>query len=237
MNRKRARLGLTLLVALILILGGIAFSLKHQPAFYKAALADRTPVAARREQATKFEQTTLQLVNEIRFEDRWSHELSDDMVNGWLAEELPAKCPDLLPPDISAPRVKFEKGNLLLAFQAQRGMWHGVVSSRIRPWVSGPNQLALEIESMRVGLVPVPVDELIGDLVNGLKNAGWRLEWKTSGKSEVLVVSLDPDEIASAGERAVLESVELEPKRLRISGRRAGAKEPLSRTDAESGAR
>src|SRR5207248_3288817 len=124
----------------------------------------------------------LQLVNEIRFEDQWSHEISDDMVNAWLAEDLPVKFGDSLPPDVSAPRVKFEKGHVLLAFQARRGMWQGVVSSRIRAWVSGPNQLALDVESTRVGLVPIPIDEIIGDLVNRLTETGWRLEWKNSGK-------------------------------------------------------
>ena len=40
MNRKRACLGLGSLGALLLICGGLALSLKHEPAFYKAALAE-----------------------------------------------------------------------------------------------------------------------------------------------------------------------------------------------------
>jgi hypothetical protein len=235
MNRKRVGLGLS--GALILVGGGLCLSLQHQPAFYAAALTDPLPVETRREQATKFEQTTLQLVNEIRFEDQWSHEITDDMVNAWLAEDLPVKFGDSLPPDVSAPRVKFEKGHLLLAFQAKKGIWRGVISSRIRAWVSGPNQLALDIESARVGLVPVPVDEIISDLVQKLTNAGWRLEWKSSGKRDVLVVSLDADDISEDGERAVLESIELEPKLLRISGRRTSATGPLSQANTEAGAR
>jgi hypothetical protein len=235
MNRKRT--GLVLLGALILIGGALGLSLKHQPAFYKAALADKVPVETRREQATQFEQTTLQLVNEIRFEDHWSHEITDDMVNAWLAEELPRKFGDALPPDVAAPRVKFEQGHVLLAFQARRGMWHGVISSRIRAWVSGPNELALEMESTRIGLVPIPIDEILGDLVKKLTDAGWRLEWKNSGKRDVLVINLDSDDLSEEGPRAVLESVDIEPKRLRISGRRASAAAPLSRANLETGAR
>jgi hypothetical protein len=234
MNRKHVGLGM---LGVLIVIGGTVLSFQHQPAFYSAAMADKLPVAARREQATKFEQTTLQLVNEIRFEDEWSHEITDDMVNAWLAEELPVKFGDCLPPDVSAPRVKFEKGHVLLAFQARKGMWHGVISSRIRAWVSGPNQLALDIESARVGLVPVPVEEMIGDLVKKLSNGGWHLEWKTSGKRDVLVVSLDADDVSEDGQRAVLESVEIEPKSLRISGRRSSASEPLSQVNPETGAR
>lgn len=234
MNRKRVGVGL-LVVAIVI--GGTVLSLQHQPAFYSAAMADKRTAETRREQATKFEQTTLQLVNEIRFEDEWSHEVTDDMVNAWLAEDLPVKFGNCLPPDVSAPRVKFEKGHVLLAFQAKKGVWHGVISSRIRAWISGPNQLALDIESARVGLVPVPVEEIIGDLVQKLAIAGWRLDWKTSGKRDVLVVSLDADDVSEDGQRAVLESIELEPKLLRISGHRSSATEPLSRANPESGAR
>jgi hypothetical protein len=235
MNRKRV--ALWVLGCVVVIGGGLGLSLRHQPAFYAAALADNRPVKTRREQATRFEQTTLQLVNEIRFEDRWSHEITDEMVNAWLAEELPIKFATSLPTDVAAPRVKFEKGHVLLAFQARKGMWQGVISSRIRAWVSAPNQLAFDIESARVGLVPVPVEEIIGDLVKKLTVGGWRLEWKSSGKRDVLVVSFDPDDISEDGHRAVLESIELEPNLLRISGRREGAAEPLSRANLGSGAR
>src|SRR5580765_5174708 len=103
MNRKRVGVGM---LGVLIVIGGTVLSLQHQPAFYAAAMADKQPVATRREQATKFEQTTLQLVNEIRFEDEWSHEITDEMVNAWLAEELPVKFGDCVPPDVSAPRVK-----------------------------------------------------------------------------------------------------------------------------------
>ena len=36
--------------------------------------------------------------------------------NGWLAEELPTKYREWLPPEVGEPRVKFENGVVLLAF-------------------------------------------------------------------------------------------------------------------------
>ena len=222
MNRKLATISVGVLCSLALVVGGLALSLKHQPAFYQSALSENVPPETRQEQAKAFVQTTLRLVDDIRYDDRWSHEFSEDAVNGWLAEELPTKYREWLPPDVAAPRVKFEDGVLLLAFQARRGFWKGVVSGRIRPWVSGPNQLALEIQSARIGLIPVPVDEIVGDLVKNLNSSGWRMQWKNSGKQDVLVVDLDSaKDSADDGERPVLESVELGPKMLRISGRRS----------------
>jgi hypothetical protein len=162
MNRKLAKISAGVVCFLSFVAGGLALSLTHQPAFYQSALAENVLPEVRRQQAKTFVQATLRLVDDIRFDSQWSDEFSEDAVNGWLTEELPTKYRELLPPDVAAPRVKFAEGALLLAFQARHSFWKGVVSIRIRPWVPGPNQLALEIQSARFGLIPVPVDEIVG---------------------------------------------------------------------------
>jgi hypothetical protein len=220
MNRKRTAVVAGSVSLLVVLAGCLVVSLKYQPTFYQSALANRVPPEVRREQAKAFVKTTLQLVDGIRNEDRWSHEFTEDAVNSWLAEELPAKYSEWLPPEVSSPRVKFEKGALLLAFQIRHGMWNGVVSGKVRPWVTGPNQLALEFQSARVGLVPVPVDELLGDFIKDLNDSGWRLQWKNHGRHDVLVVTLDKDFSPERGEHPVLDAVEIGPKLLRIAGRR-----------------
>jgi hypothetical protein len=225
MNRKRAAIALASVSLLAILAGALVWLVKYEPGFYETALADTAPSEIRREQATEFVQTTLRLVDGIRYDDSWEHEFAEDAVNGWLAEELPVKYAEWLPPEVAAPRVKFEKGKLLLAFQVRHGMWKGVVSAQVRPWVAAPNQLALEIQSTRVGLIPVPVDELLGDFVKHMNTTGLRIQWKNSGKQDVLLVEFDDDFTPSggSGEHAVLEAVDLEPKLLRISGRRSSA--------------
>ncbi len=222
MNRKHAAIAGGIVSLLALFAAGLFLSLKYQPTFYRTALSQNVPPEVRREQAKVFVQTTLQLVDEIRNEDSWSHEFSEETVNGWLAEELSAKYGDWLPPEISAPRVKFEDGKVLLAFQVRHGMWKGVVSGNVRPWVAAPNQLALEFQSARIGLIPVPVDELLGNFLKNVNSAGCRTQWRNKGEQDVLVVEFDDDFAPeSSGTRAILEAVEVEPGLLRISGRRA----------------
>jgi len=225
MNRKRAAIGIVSVSLLAILAGSLVWLVKYEPTFYETALADTAPPEIRRKQAEVFVRTTMDLVDEIRNEDSWSHKFSEEAVNGWLAEELPVKYAEWLPSEVAAPRVKFEKGKLLLAFQVRHGMWKGVVSGTIHPWVAAPNQLALEIQSARIGLIPVPVDELLGDLVQHMNTAGLRMQWKNSGKQDVLVVEFDDDFSPGGGrgEHAVLEAVELEPQLLRISGRRSSA--------------
>jgi hypothetical protein len=221
MIQKRAGIAAGLVAILALLAAGLFLSLRYQPTFYQAALAKNVSPEVRREQAKVFVQTTLQLVDEIRNEDSWSHEFSEEVVNGWLAEELPAKYGEWLPAEVAAPRVRFENGKVLVAFQVRHGMWKGVVSGKVRPWVAGPNQLALAFESVRIGLVPLPVDELLGDFVKSMNAAGCRTQWRNSGKQDVLIVEFDDLTPGSSGERPVLEAVDVEPRLLRISGRRA----------------
>jgi len=87
MNRKRIVLGVVM--AFLLVGASFFYALRYEPAFYVAAQGDRRPPKVRLEEAQFFEQTSLQLYNDIRFEDRWSREITDDMVNSWLAEILP----------------------------------------------------------------------------------------------------------------------------------------------------
>jgi hypothetical protein len=225
MNRKLAAIAIASVSVLGILAASLVWLVKYEPTFYEVALADTAPPEIRRKQAKVFVQTTSDLVDGIRYEDSWSHAFSEESVNGWLAEELPAKYGEWLPPEVAAPRVKFEKGKLLLAFQLRHGMWKGVVSAIVRPWVAAPNQLALEIQSARIGLIPIPVDELLGDFVKHMNTAGLRIQWKSSGKQDVLVVEFDDDfsPDGDSGEHAVLEAVELEPELLRISGQRSSA--------------
>ncbi|HTI50527.1 MAG TPA: hypothetical protein VL475_06240 [Planctomycetaceae bacterium] len=221
MNRKRAIISVGLGTCLAALTGGVLWLLQHQPAFYRAALLQDLPAEVRREQAKRFVQATLQLVDEVRYEPSWAQEFTEQAVNIWLADELPTQYAGWLPPEVSAPRVKFEQGGLWIAFRTHHGPWSGVVSGRVKAWVSSPNELALEIQSLSAGLIPVPVDEVIGEFVSAMNDRGWRLQWKQSATGDVLVVSLD-DESSSADTRgrAVLESVELTPGRLLVSGRR-----------------
>src|SRR5262249_57861607 len=129
---KHAAISIGLLVALVLLTTGIAASLKYRPTFYRAALAEQASPDLRREQAKTFVQTTLQLVDEIRHEDRWSREFSEEAVNGCLADELPVKYAEWLPPEITTPRIKIYRGVLRIPFESRRGARGAVGSGRER---------------------------------------------------------------------------------------------------------
>lgn len=216
MTRKHVVIVFSLLVGMAAGVGGTLWSLFQAPAFYATALHNDVPSPQRKERAKRFVQNTLQLVDGIKHEKRWSEEFSQDQVNSWLAEELHQKYSKWLPKGVKEPRVQFGADSLELAFQFEKGFWSGVISARLRPWVSKPNQLAIEIQSVKAGLVPIPLDDLVAEISRELEHVGWQIQCKRTGSNDVLLVHFGAED----EDQSILELVQLQSHVLRISGSR-----------------
>ena len=83
------------------------------------------------------------------------------------------------------------------------------------------NQLALEIESVKAGLVPIPLDSLLQEISRQFETEGWHVEWRQANGNDVLVVHLDGEK----PDQPMLESIEVREGVIRISGRRQSANE------------
>lgn len=219
MNRYRAGILLGLALFLLAALGW--WVLGYEPAFYRAALAEHRSHEEHVAAAKAFTRAALQLEGEMRDEDRWSKQFSEEAINGWLAEELPGRFSGWLPKGVEQPRIHFEEDALYVGFRTKKGLWSGVVSAKLRVWVAGPNQLACEVDALSAGLLPVPADDLLQDLVDGLNAAGWRVEWKSGDRADILLVRLGRDGRASEDDDTpVLEAIEVASGRLSVAGRR-----------------
>jgi len=208
--------------------GAVCWGLWYTPDFYTAAISSADP-QVRHQHAKQFVQVTMQLFDDIRHEDRWAEEFTEEQVNSWLAEELHQKYGEWVPEGVRQPRVKFEQDSLQLGFQFEHGHWKGVLCAQVKPWVAEANQLAIEIQSVRAGLFPLPLDDLFDDLLADLREHGWHVEVRQTATGDVLVVDLSSRD--SRDKRPVLEAINLKPGLLRISGLR---KQPLDGETAQA---
>ena len=216
MTRRHLVIICSVLVGMVAGVGGTLWSLYQAPSFYAAALQEHAPSPARKERSKKFVQNTMELVDSIRHEQNWSEEFDQDQVNSWLAEELHQKYSKWLPEGVKEPRVQFGPDSLELAFQYQKGVWSGVISAQLRPWVSSPNRLAIEVQSVKAGLVPIPLDDLVLAVSRELARAGWQVECTRNDDNDVLIVQFGSGDT----DQSILETVNLEARVLRISGSR-----------------
>ena len=224
MTWKRCLLFAGLTVALLAAVAvGIRLSLGSAPEFYEQALEleHHDPVQRRRE-AEEFVHRTLALATEIRYSESWSEEFTEEQVNAWLAEELQQRHRDWLPAGVTEPRLHFGDGVLQLAFRYEHNGWPTVVSCVLRPWLVRPNELAIEVQSITAGWLPLPTAEALKDLPRHLFLEDWRIQWRESSGHDVIVVQLNQERPRPP----ILEYLMLQKGVLQVAGSRATRAKP-----------
>lgn len=205
-------------VVLLLLGAGVGVFLlgRKPPEFYKQALAATVDTSKRQAESKHFVQSVMQIVDDAQRQQRWTEELSVAELNAWLADELPRKYGEWLPRQIREPRVAVDGDRLLVGAEIERGQWKGILSCRLRPWLSRPNELALEIESISAGLLPLPVDQLLEEVVRRAEREDWKIGWRQTGGHDVLLINLE----GRFGRDILVDEIGVADGRLIISGHR-----------------
>jgi hypothetical protein len=189
-------------------------SLTYEPPFYrKLADVDRQ---LRRVEADRFVNQTFQLRNDIANEDRWEASFSDEEVNAWLAEELVTHFADFLPEGVRDPLVVFDLDRVTLAFRLKRGPFTSLVWAVARIQVSDDNTVALTLEKIRAGAVPVSPEEVVEPMIRQAKSYGLDVDWRYVDDEPVAFFRYSP---TPARGDVVLEQVVLLNGRVYLSGR------------------
>ncbi len=209
--------GLTSLAALVA--GGLWTALKHQPSFYR----DRIAIPAERQQAEaeQFVAQSLRLRNDIVNEPRWEASFTDEQINAWLAEDLVAHFAPLIPPGVRDPRVVIDAGRLTLAFQLDDGPFRSVVWIVFKARVPRANELALTVEKIRAGALPVSPQQFLGGIAKHAQDKGVSIDWTEEDGLPVATIRYKTD---PGRQDVVLEQVELVKGKVRLLGRSDAAR-------------
>ncbi|MFO0956942.1 MAG: hypothetical protein U0800_05670 [Isosphaeraceae bacterium] len=188
----------------------------YKPTAYRRVKLAELPQEQRQVRAKHFVAQSLQLRNDIVNERRWEARFSDSEVNAWLAEELLATFADQIPPEVHDPRLLFEDDRVTLLFEVDRGPIRTVVTVQMRAFVPEDNTVALTIDRIHAGILPLPPDQFVRQIGAQAAHHGLDIRWGRDGRSPVafLQYRADPDR-----EGFVLERVQLLDGQLRMSGR------------------
>lgn len=191
--------------------------LNHAPKISRdvAALAPEV----RQAEAKKFVAATLQLRNDIVNEEAWEARFTDQEVNSWLSEELLKVFADRIPAFIREPRIAFGPDRLTFVFRYEKGTLSSVIWIVARIDVPEENRVALTLEKIRAGMLPVAADQVLDEITRYAARHGVRIEWGESPDGERVAKiayrpSLDRTDIA-------LKGVRLGEGEVRLSGRSA----------------
>lgn len=208
--------------AVFLIVAGVAgtllWALLREPEFYADASATIPDEPEARKRAAKsLVQETTNLINNIKHADQWSATFKQSEINSWFVEELfQEKYDDIVPEGVSDPRLSIREGSVQLGFRFQKSGWNGIVSLRLKPWIEKENQLAIEIEAIRAGIVPVPLEDMLDEMTSQLIDAGWNVTWNHANGHDVAVINLNKQN----AEAPVLESLAVLEGEVRVRGHR-----------------
>ena len=214
-KRSKRVLVIGLALALLAIIpGAIWVSLTHQPRFYRAMR--RVPRAKVQAEAKAFVAHRLQLRNDIVNEPTWEAVFTDQEVNAWLAEDLVTHFADLLPPEVREPRFVFEVDRVTLAFQLDQGPIDSVIWVVARARVPEENVVALTLEKIRAGVLPVPAEKIIDRITQHAWKQGLDLRWVREEGLPVAIIRYSPHEERDA---VILEQLQIRSGQIRLAGR------------------
>ena len=209
--------------------GAAWYAAERVPDFYRDALAEVPPPADRAAAADAFAAKTAELAESLAASPApataaadvvktWEQRFTQTQINAWLAERLPARYGDQIPDSVSDPRVDLsEPGLIRLGFRLSNSQFDGVVSLAVRPEITGPNRLALTVEGLFAGVLPLDPAQFIPQVSAQLAKYGVRHRWEETDEGPPrLAVAVVPRGPGSP----VLDEFEVDDDGVRVAGRR-----------------
>ena len=193
----RKSLVLSVLLLLVLagsVVGGAYLLLRHEPESY--VLAEMPPGKQRQsysDECTK--EITSFLTDKVNCEGSWKLSFTQDQLNSYLAEDFVNSGWNLLPAGVSQPRIQLQDGRLRLAFRYGEDEFSTVVSLQVKVWLPKRERsaVAVEIESLRAGAIPLSWKLLQEQLTEGARNRDIDVQWYRNDGNPVAVVRFQAD--------------------------------------------
>jgi hypothetical protein len=228
-KRKRRRLRILYGCASIALLVVVVLALllyrgsQYVPEFYEQALRSEPSPREQAELGDALEREALELRNDAQREGAWEAVFSDAQINAWLAHDLPRNHPRALPSNVSEPRVKITPDQVQLAckYEGQRLATVVSLSAEIH-LTDKPNQLAIQIRSVRAGLIPLPLKNLLDQATEIARRSGLQLAWSQQEGDPVALLQI-PSQIDGKTKRPLqVETLELREGEIYVAGHTGG---------------
>jgi hypothetical protein len=196
-RRKPVLLALGLLIVLLAV-GAliVGLMLKHQPTFYRDL--EMQPGMARQQKSAEFQNMFFDLMNRIKNRDSWHVVCTAEQLNSYFQEDfvrsaggdanLPEGCRDL--------RVVIGPNHLRLACRYGDGLWSTVITLDLKLWLVAKelNMLAVEIQGLKAGALPLSPQILLDSMTEAARNAGMEVTWYRHEGNPVAILRYQPNQ-------------------------------------------
>jgi hypothetical protein len=152
----------------------------------------------------------------------WYVQFKDEQLNSYLEEGFIKEglASRLLPESVSRPHFVFEPNKVHVAFRYGSGGWNTIISIDLRVWLAKEemNAVALELEGLRAGALPISGQWLLEEIAQDARKNGHGLDvtWYRLNGHPVALLRFQADQ---AHPTLLLQDVHLEKGSLTIRGR------------------
>lgn len=213
----RILLSVSVVVTLVVLIaiGGLLWASKRVPPFYSSAMAqDSTAV---RHASDAMLRQTAALVSDINRDHPWQALFTEEQINGWLAFDAQRNHSNLFPPEVRDPRVSIDEDRVRIGFRWQDGLWSSVVSMELEVYLRDTNVIAVRLQHVRAGLLPLPLGQFLDHVVTSAENFGLHVEQRQIDGDPLLVITL-PTPKSRRQALPALESLELHKGEIFVAG-------------------
>jgi hypothetical protein len=216
--RKPLRLVLWIGGALLLLVAAALFvgyrAAGRVPEWYQRA-ADTVEPARQRKASDEMERRVTDLASGVESTGKWKVLFTAEQVNGWLAVALKEKHSDLLPPDLTDPRVAIEPDGITIGGRFRRASIDSVVSLKVDVFLAEPNVIAARIRNARAGALPWPLGRVLDVISKAARENEVPLHWSQTDGDPVALITIPP---VNKKKRVRIEALQLGNGELFVSG-------------------
>jgi hypothetical protein len=197
MKRRRQLLALLAATsAVLLVVGaGLAFAVKHEPAFYRRALL--APGVERHQLAQEFMIRSTDFYNSMNTGQIWALSVSQTQLNAHLQDEQFAKSSLFtFPEGVTEPRIEFDEERIRIGFRYGAGWLSAIVSVDMKTWLVAKesNVIALELCGVYVGGIPLGSHLLMEYVSEAAREENTDVTWYRSGNHPVALLRLQANQ-------------------------------------------
>jgi hypothetical protein len=178
MRRKTGRRSALLLLVILTTAGGaLAAALKREPDFYSAAESETASVEIS-SQSSRLMTRVQDLINDVNTKAEWGATFTANELNCFL-HEYAREVNERLGGQFHTPRVHIDGDRVRIGVRSGRGFASGVLWIELRAWLvaSEPNCLAVEIASIRFGLIPITEQSILDRITDVVWQSNVEVTW------------------------------------------------------------
>lgn len=175
MNRKSLLVGSGVFLLLTVAASLAVFLVRHEPDFYrKTALP---PGQTRVQHSQMFRKKFFDFIGGyLAREGPFGDTFTNEQINSYLVEDF-EKDGNKLPEDISDPRLAVEAERVRLGFRYGKPPWSTIISVDLNMWLVPPETIALEIQGMWKGALPISAHSLLEKITTAAGKQNIEISW------------------------------------------------------------